>query len=34
MNQVRLIDIPLWLAFSGLFIKVLFNCFMEGWSLL
>jgi hypothetical protein len=29
-----LIGIPAGLAFSGLFIKVLFNCFMTGWSLL
>lgn len=28
-----LIGVPLGLAFSGLFFKVLFNCFMAGWGL-
>ena len=30
---VVLIGVPLGLACSGLFFKVLFNCFMAGWSL-
>ena len=28
-----LVGIPLGLAFTGFFFKVLFNCFMSGWSL-
>jgi hypothetical protein len=28
-----LFGIPLGLAYTGFFFKILFNCFMAGWSL-